>query len=258
MTRTTTALPDDTAAFSTGENTSTGYVARWTNIQPGSDGDFKVRTEANSGYYGYGPSVFMLKEEASGPQYTLTVNSGAGGTVTRNPDQVSYSQGQQVTLTAVPNTGYEFTSWGGDLSGSNNPTTITMDANKSVSAAFNLLPVTCHALTLSHTGSGANPTATPTSSTGYAANQYVVGEAIALTGAVPNSGWRITGWTGTDNNTSLASTNSVTMPASARTASVTYAQIPLSAFPILPGATWKYLDTGVIKALPGRRSPLTT
>jgi uncharacterized delta-60 repeat protein len=41
-----------------------------------------------------------------------------------------------VTLTAVPNTGYAFVNWSGDLSGNNNPETLTMDGPKSVTANF--------------------------------------------------------------------------------------------------------------------------
>ena len=86
-------------------------------------------------------------------------------------------------------------------------------------------PVTCYALTLSHIGNGADPTASPTNSTGCAAGQYVAGESIALT-AVPDTGYQVTGWTGTNNDTSTATNNTLTMPAAARTASVTYALIP--------------------------------
>ena len=42
----------------------------------------------------------------------------------------------------------------------------------------------------------------------------VYGEDIDLS-ATPNSGWRVGGWTGTGNDASTASTNTVTMPASA-------------------------------------------
>ncbi len=102
-------------------------------------------------------------------------------------------------------------------------------------------PPTCYALSLSHTGQGSNPLASPANSTGCAAGQYIAGAAIALSGAAPASGWHIGGWTGTDNNSSTASTNTVTMPASAHAAGVTYAQ---NTFPVNEGATWKYLDNG--------------
>ncbi len=50
--------------FCTGENTTTGYVARWTGIQPGADGKFKVRAESGSAQYrAYAFDVFKLAEE---------------------------------------------------------------------------------------------------------------------------------------------------------------------------------------------------
>ena len=119
-----------------------------------------------------------------------------------------------------------------------------MDGNKTVTATFAPVAPTCYALTLSHTGNGANPTASPANSTGCATGSYTAGASIALSGAAADPGWRITGWSGTMNDSSTAATNTVTMPAAALTASVTYAEIPLSAFPINMGATWKYLDDG--------------
>ena len=41
-----TTTTTDSTTFSTGENTATGYVARWTNISSGTDGTFKVRAES--------------------------------------------------------------------------------------------------------------------------------------------------------------------------------------------------------------------
>ena len=164
---------------------------------------------------------------SSATQYALTVNAGTGGTVTKNPDRTSYDAGTQVTLTAVPNSGYTFSNWSGSLTGSTNPATITMDGNKTVSATFTLIPPTCYALTLSHTGQGSDPVPSPTNSTGCATGQYVAGASIALT-AAPASGYQVGSWTGTINDSSTASTNSLTMPASAHSASVNYAQIPPS------------------------------
>ena len=68
--------------------------------------------------------------------YTLTVNAGSGGSVTLNPTGGSYASGTVVTLNAVATTGYIFYGWSGDLSGSTNPATITMNGNKFVTATF--------------------------------------------------------------------------------------------------------------------------
>jgi hypothetical protein len=69
-------------------------------------------------------------------QYTLTVTVTGTGSVTKNPNQPTYTYGTVVTLTAVPGSGWAFSSWGGALSGSTNPTTITMNGNKTVTALF--------------------------------------------------------------------------------------------------------------------------
>ena len=41
-----------------------------------------------------------------------------------------------MTVTAVDGSGFDFSSWSGDLTGSTNPTTITMNGNKVVEAVF--------------------------------------------------------------------------------------------------------------------------
>ena len=47
-----------------------------------------------------------------------------------------YDENSIVTLTAIPDPGYAFINWTGDLSGSKNPLTLTMDNNKTVVANF--------------------------------------------------------------------------------------------------------------------------
>mgnify|MGYP001578531489 CR=1 FL=1 len=70
--------------------------------------------------------------------YTLTVNA-VNGTVAKNPDQARYNYGSTVTLTATPAPGYIFSSWSGDATGSTNPLTVTMNANKNITANFTAL-----------------------------------------------------------------------------------------------------------------------
>jgi serine protease len=83
----------------------------------------------------------------------------------------------------------------------------------------------CYPLSLSHTGQGSDPVASPGNSTGCPVGQYVVGATIHLSSAVPASGWYIGGWNGTNDNSSTASTNTVTMPAGVHPASVIYMNI---------------------------------
>jgi uncharacterized repeat protein (TIGR02543 family) len=72
---------------------------------------------------------------------TFTLNvTATNGTVVKNPSQANYNSGSTVQLTATPNSGYAFTSWSGDATGSTNPLTVTMNANKNITANFTLTP----------------------------------------------------------------------------------------------------------------------
>jgi len=67
--------------------------------------------------------------------YTLSVSVVGQGQV--NLDKVGpYPEGTVVELTAVADSGWSFSAWSGALSGSVNPTWITMDGDKSVTATF--------------------------------------------------------------------------------------------------------------------------
>ena len=66
---------------------------------------------------------------------TLKVKS-SGGSVSITPDKNAYSLGEKVILKAVADPGYEFTGWSGALSGTDNPVTIIMYANRTIDANF--------------------------------------------------------------------------------------------------------------------------
>lgn len=66
----------------------------------------------------------------------LTISSNAGGTTNPVPGSYFYDLGTQVTVKAIPNSGYQFDSWSGDVTGTSNPITINMDNDKSITATF--------------------------------------------------------------------------------------------------------------------------
>jgi len=68
--------------------------------------------------------------------YTLTIIIDGQGTVVKDPDQTSYAYDTEVELTAIADTNWVFSTWSGDLTGDENPQTITMNANKTVTAHF--------------------------------------------------------------------------------------------------------------------------
>jgi uncharacterized repeat protein (TIGR02543 family) len=159
--------------------------------------------------------------------YTLTtaVDPAAGGTITPGVGAHTYTAGSGVDVTATAASGYVFDHWSGACTGSG-ACHVTMDGNKTVTANFVVTSPTCYTLSLSHAGQGSDPTASPLKSASCSTNgQYVSGATINLSGAVPTTGWQITGWTGTLNNNATTSTNSLTMPAGNQSASVTYTQI---------------------------------
>ena len=119
-------------------------------------------------------------------QYTLSITiDGSGCSVTKNPSQTTYAYGTVVQLTAVPGTGWAFSSWSGNLSGSTNPTSITMNGNKSVTAHFTQNQ---YMLTITIDGSG-SVTKNPNQAT------YSYSQVVTLT-AVPGTGWMFSSWTG--------------------------------------------------------------
>jgi uncharacterized repeat protein (TIGR02543 family) len=74
-------------------------------------------------------------------QYALNVAVVGTGTVAKSPDQPLYDHGTNVQLTADAGTGYVFSAWSGDATGSTNPLTVTMDAVKNITATFTVDPV---------------------------------------------------------------------------------------------------------------------
>lgn len=68
----------------------------------------------------------------------LIAYSDAGGSVTVTPMKRSYDLGETVTLTATPFAPHVFVEWTGDLTGTSNPAILTLDANKTVQANFEL------------------------------------------------------------------------------------------------------------------------
>lgn len=65
-------------------------------------------------------------------EYTLTVNSGTGGSVS-SPGG-SYNQGQSVSITATPDSEHVFVNWSNGST--DNPLSITVNSNQTITANF--------------------------------------------------------------------------------------------------------------------------
>ena len=84
VTISTTDMTSDSATYQTGTN-SLGLVAGFTNINPGSDGDMKIRvTSPGANQFS---SAFMFQELQVGvqpPQRTLTISTVGSGSVIKH------------------------------------------------------------------------------------------------------------------------------------------------------------------------------
>ena len=131
-------------------------------------------------------------------QYTLSINTSGDGSVTRSPNQATYIYGDVVNIEAFADPGWTFSNWLGDASGSSNPTSVTMNGNRSVTAIFTQDQYT---LTINSVGDGS---VTPVP------NQvsYVYGDVVNLS-AVANPGWTFASWSG--DASGVSTTTSVTM-----------------------------------------------
>jgi len=154
-----------------------------------------------------GPTTDHVDEEepiqGERAQYMLTVNIVGSGSVNLN-DTGPYSYGDVVELTAVPDLGWTFSGWSVDLTGSDNPETITMDANKTVTATFNQLTIT-YTLTITATPGG-------TTSPVPGAHVYSSGTDVQAT-AIPSSGYVFDHWELDSINVGSANPYTVTMNA---------------------------------------------
>jgi hypothetical protein len=115
--------------------------------------------------------------------YTLTVLA-TNGTITKNPNQVSYDTNASVLLTAVAAAGYRFVSWSGDVTGTTNPLSVVMNSNKTITANF-ALP--SFVLTINTTNG--------TVSKSPSQSAYDSNSTVQLT-AIPAAGYHFVGWSG--------------------------------------------------------------
>ncbi len=92
----------------------------------------------NSGYQISMTSNRVIVANFTQNAYTLTlnVNPSGGGTVSKTPNQATYTLGATVQISATANSGYTFTGWTGDTTGTTSPLTITMRSNKNITANF--------------------------------------------------------------------------------------------------------------------------
>ncbi len=185
-------------------------IAGWTGTDGGSSSTLTMPAADRQVIVNYSPICYTLTTSVI-PTVAGTINRSLGPNCPPPGPATSYLEGTIETLTATALDGYRFTNWSGNASGTVPETTVTMDNNYSVTANF---AKGCHPLLLTHAppGTGSNPQASPSSSAGCNPGEYVFDENISLKNAIPNPGWRVERWEGTNNDNSTSSSNSLTFP----------------------------------------------
>jgi len=118
--------------------------------------------------------------------FTLAINVSGSGTTNPAPGIWTYSDGQTVSISATPNSGWVFDHWDGDLSGTAASQSILMNADKTVTAVF--VTTQTYNLVTSVTGQG-------TISPAAGSHVYAQGAVVNIT-ATPSSNWAFDHWEG--------------------------------------------------------------
>lgn len=127
-----------------------------------------------------GDRVLLAVFELIPPEeYTISVTSTSGGNAT---GRGVYEEDDPVTLTATPDTGYEFVGWEEDSSivSTSNPYIFNAEEDRSLLAVFQQIE---YQLTVTYTTGG----------TATGSGEYIAGSQVQLT-ATPNSGYSFVGW----------------------------------------------------------------
>ena len=133
-----------------------------------------------------------------------SVNPSGSGTLAVSPACCTYNSGTQVTITAIPASGYQFSGWSGVDSSIGMTGYVTMNSNRSVTANFSQIATQYQLTTnVSPSGSGTLNFSPPCCT-------YNAGTPVTITASAA-SGYQFNGWTGVDS--SNGSTGYATMNA---------------------------------------------
>lgn len=139
------------------------------------------------------------------PMYALTTiaSPDSGGRVERLPDSTRYSQGTEVTVTAIPADGYEFTGWSGASTETTHVIVVAMSDSMTLIANFDLVQADHYTLMVETNDASYGTVTREPNQTSYAGGTEVVVTAI------PNPGYRFIGWSAASTDTDTAITITV-------------------------------------------------
>jgi hypothetical protein len=118
--------------------------------------------------------------------HSLTLDAEGQGFLSPGIGTYDYAEGSEVTITAAPDSGWQFDSWSGEVSDPEAATTnVVINTDQTVTASFSQI---MHSLTLDAEGKGLL-------SPGIGVHRYAEGSEVTIT-ATPDKGWRFDGWSG--------------------------------------------------------------
>ncbi|GAI41756.1 unnamed protein product, partial [marine sediment metagenome] len=159
---------------------------------------YDVEADEYMDSYPFGPPDYRTELDLAlgeaPAEYTLTVASTTGGSVTEPVDAIStYDAGTVVDLLAVPDTDYEFLNWTGDVDMVTDvdaaDTTITMNGDYSITANFEPITPPTYALTMA-----AAPVIGGTATDVIGLSPYAEGAEVSIA-AVAEEGYQFVDWT---------------------------------------------------------------
>ena len=149
-------------------------------------------------FQGLGSVMVALNATVVMPTHDLTMITTTGGTTSPVPGTHAYEAGTTVSIEALPDAGSQFDYWEGSVADPNAAsTTVTMDADKSVTAHFTCVE---HTLTMAVDPAGSGSTTPAPGNT-----LYCDGTDAAVT-ATAASGYEFVNWSGPVADVNSAST----------------------------------------------------
>jgi len=118
-------------------------------------------------------------------QYALVTSVSPPGSGLVSPEGGIYDIGGSITLRATPAADYEFVSWSGDASGVEPVVTVTMDADKEVTANFRIIQYSLVTSVSPPSGGSVSPSG----------GIYDIGGSVTLT-ATPAADYEFVSWSG--------------------------------------------------------------
>ena len=141
-----------------------------------------------SGLIFYGCSSTSTDPGDSTTQFQVALSSSPADAGDATPETGQYDEGTTLEISATANEGWRFVEWTGDHTGTNSTTTITVDADKNISAIYEKKS---YALTTNTSGEGT----VDEKIVAAKATDYDHGTVVELT-ANPETGWIFVEWQG--------------------------------------------------------------